>query len=448
MKFEISKEFITDIEALIEAQNAEGLLEVVGELHPADVAEILDDLSQDEANYLFKLFDNERSADILVELEDDLREKILDELSTKEIAEEVIENLDSDDAADLISELSEDRQQEVISQIEDKEQARDIVDLLRYPEGTAGALMATELIKVNQKWSVMTCVREMRRQAQEIERIHTIYVVNDNEVLLGRLSLKSLLTTSTKTPIEEIYNTKIQSVDANEPLEDLASMMQKYDLFVVPVVDQLGRLLGRITIDDVLDVVTEEAEKDYQLASGISQDVEVDDNVFRLTRARLPWLLVGLVGGVGSAKVIGLFDIEKNIEMAFFIPLIAAMGGNVGVQSSAIIVQSLAKNTSLGALFPRLLKELGVGLLNGFICSAIIFLAGKVFGYDDILSLTVSLALFTVIIVAALFGTFIPIALDKYKIDPALATGPFITTTNDILGLFIYFYIGKLMFGL
>ncbi len=448
MKFEISKEFINEVETLIENSDSKGLLTLVGELHPADIAEVLDELDSQEANYLFKLFGNEQSADILVELEEDVREKILDELSTKEIAEGFIENLDSDDAADLISELSEDRQQEVISQIEDKEQARDIVDLLRYPEGTAGALMATELIKVNQKWSVMTCVREMRRQAQEIERIHTIYVVNDNEVLLGRLSLKSLLTTSTRTPIEDIYNTKIQAVDANEKLEEVASMMQKYDLFVVPVVDQLGRLLGRITIDDVLDVVTEEAEKDYQLASGISQDVEVDDNVFRLTRARLPWLLVGLIGGVGSAKVIGLFDIEKNIEMAFFIPLIAAMGGNVGVQSSAIIVQSLAKNTSLGALFPRLLKELGVGLLNGFICSAIIFIAGKVFGYDDVLSLTVSLALFTVIIVAALFGTFIPIALDKYKIDPALATGPFITTTNDILGLFIYFYIGKLMFGL
>ncbi len=319
---------------------------------------------------------------------------------------------------------------------------------MRYPEGTAGALMGTELVKVNQKWSVMTCVREMRRQAQEIEKVHTIYVVDDNEVLLGRLSLKSLLTTSTRTPIEEIYNTKIQAVDANEKLEEVASMMQKYDLFVVPVVDQLGRLLGRITIDDVLDVVTEEAEKDYQLASGISQDVEVDDSIFRLTRARLPWLLVGLIGGVGSAKVIGLFDIEKNIEMAFFIPLIAAMGGNVGVQSSALIVQSLAKNISMGALLPRLAKELGVGLLNALICSIIIFLAGKVFGYDDTLSLTVSMALFIVIVVAALMGTFIPLALDKYKIDPALATGPFITTTNDILGLFIYFYIGKLMFGL
>ena len=357
--------------------------------------------------------------------------------------------MDSDDAADIISELPENKKQEVLSHLEDQDLANDIVDLLNYDEDTAGGLMAKELIKVNSNWSVMRCVKEMRRQAEDVELVYTIYVVDDNNILLGTLSLKRLLLTDTKAIISNIMKEDIIKVSATMNQEEVANTMNKYDLIVLPVVNDLNQLIGRITADDVMDIMKEEAEKDYQMASGISEDVESSDTVWEITRARLPWLLIGMIGGLFGAKVIGIFDIEKNYQMAFFIPLIAAMGGNVGVQSAAIVVQSLAGGTNtLGNISQRLIKELGVALVNGIICSSIILLAAYLLGYSLLLSITVSIALLSVIIFAALFGTFIPLTLDKYKIDPALATGPFITTINDVLGLFIYFLIGQLILSI
>ena len=394
--------------------------------------------------FLYQFIAEEKSAEILVELDDDLREDLLADLTAKEIAEEVIDNLETDDAADVIGELSEEKQEEVLSLIEDKDHASDISDLLTYPEDTAGGLMAKELIKVNENWNTLQCLREMRKQAEHVKQVHTIYVVDNNDVLLGSMSLRRLLLTETNTPIKEILKTEIISVKATEDDEAVANIMNKYDLIVLPVVEDMNRLIGRITIDDIMDVVKEEAEKDYQMASGISEDVESSDSVWAHTRARLPWLLIGMVGGLLGAKVIGIFDIRENFELAFFIPLIAAMGGNVGVQSAAIVVQGLANDSlKLDSIFSKLIKELGVGLLNGIICSIIILGAAFSLGYGLALSLTVSISLLAVIVFAALFGTFVPLTLEKYKIDPALATGPFITTINDVLGLFIYFMIGQ-----
>ena len=296
---------------------------------------------------------------------------------------------------------------------------------------------------------MLRCVREMRKQAEEVDKVYTIYVVDDDDVLLGTLSLKKLLLSPEKTFIKNIYNEKIFSVKANSDDEEVANIMEKYDLVVLPVVDDLNRLIGRITIDDVVDVMKEEAMEDYNKASGISEQVDASDNIVTLTRARLPWLLIGLMGGIMGAEVIGIFDIENNIELAFFTPLIAAMGGNVGVQSAAIIVQGLASNNlGMDSLAQRLIKELGVALLNGIICSGLIMIITSLIGYPNSISFTVSISLMAVIIFAALFGTFVPLVLDKYKIDPALATGPFITTVNDVLGLFIYFMIGKLFLNL
>ena len=448
-KIEINSAYIEELTTLIEAQNSKELVSRIVELHIADIAEIIEDLSLENTKYLFELIsDDEKSAAVLVELEDDTREELLEDLSAKEIAKEVIDNLESDDAADLIGELSEDKKEEVLSHIEDVELASDISDLLNYPEDTAGGLMAKELIKVNENWNTLQCLREMRKQAEHVKQVHTIYVVNDNDILLGSMSLRRLLLTETNTPIKEIIKTDIFSVNATEDDEDVANIMNKYDLIVLPVVNVDNKLIGRITIDDVMDVVKEEAEKDYQMASGISEDVESSDSVWALTRARLPWLLIGMIGGLLGAKVIGIFDLENNFELAFFIPLIAAMGGNVGVQSAAIVVQGLANDSlKMDNIFQKLIKELGVGLLNGFICSVIILGAAFGLGYSMELSLTVSISLLAVIVFAAVFGTFIPLTLKKYKIDPALATGPFITTVNDVLGLFIYFWIGQAILG-
>lgn len=448
MKFELTKEYLEQLIKLIDEQANTSLQEELDKLHAADVAEIVETLSFEQASYLYELLEDEKAADVLMELEDDLREQLLETLSPQEIAEEVLDNLESDDAADIVSELAQNIKEEVLSHIEDVEHASDIADLLNYPEDSAGGLMAKELIKVNVNWTVMRCVREMRKQAEDVSFVYTIYVVDDNDILLGTLSLKKLLLTDAKTIISDIYKQDIIMANATEDNEEVSNIMNKYDLIVLPVVNDLGQLIGRITVDDVMEVMKEEAEKDYQMASGISEDVESSDSVWTITRARLPWLLIGMFGGLLGAKVIGVFDIENNYEMAFFIPLIAAMGGNVGVQSAAIVVQGLAGGSvSIDGIFSRLLKELGVALLNGIICSSIILIAAYMLGYGILLSTTVSIALLSVIIFAALFGTFVPLTLDKYKIDPALATGPFITTVNDVLGLFIYFLIGQYILG-
>lgn len=444
-RIEINSAYIEQIASLIEANNSAKLSLIIADLHIADIAEIIDDLSIDNAHFLFDLIEEEKSAPVLVELEDDTLEEILSDLTAKEIAEEVIDNLESDDAADVIGKLSQDKKEEVLALIEDIERASDINDLLTYPEDTAGGLMAKELIKVNENWTTIQCLKEMRKQAEDLKEVYTIYVVDDNDKLLGILSLRKLLLIERATAIKDIIFTEIISVKATEDDEHVANIMNKYDLIALPVVDDLNRLIGRITIDDVMDVAKDEAEKDYQMASGISEDVESSDTAWELTRARLPWLLIGMIGGLLGAKVIGIFDLSgDNFELAFFIPLIAAMGGNVGVQSAAIVVQGLANDSlKMENIFQKLVKELGVGLLNGIICSIIILGAAFSLGYSLALSLTVSISLFAVIVFAAVFGTFIPLALEKYNIDPALATGPFITTVNDVLGLFIYFMIGQ-----
>lgn len=449
MEFKISREFIAQIEQLISANKEKELHDLLHEIHYADIAEIMGELSHYEALYIFNCLDSEKTAEILLELDDEVRERILRDLSAKEIAEE-IDELSTDDAADLIAELPRDIKEQVISELEDVEHAKDIVDLLRYDEDSAGGLMGKELVKVNENWNVLTCVKEMRIQAENVSRVHSIYVVDDEERLRGRLSLKDLLTTSTKTPISQVYIKKVDFVKVDTPSVEVARIMQKYDLEAIPVVDELGRLVGRITIDDIVDVIKEEADKDYQLAAGISQDVEADDTILQLTKARLPWLVLALFGGFISVKVLGLYEgaMEGHKELFFFTPLIAAMAGNVGVQSSAIIVQGLANNTISGSIFRRLLKELSLSLLNGLIL-ALLLLAGSymLLGFEIHIGITVTISLLSVIILASLIGTFIPIILNKYGIDPALATGPFITTSNDIMGILIYFSIAKLVLG-
>ena len=449
MKFTLTREFLNQLTELIENDNKKEVLSLVKDLHSADIAEIFDEINLEASIYIYKIINEEKAAEVLVELDDDIRENLLELLTPKEIAEDIIDNLSSDDAADIVSELSQNKKEEVLSQLENIDHANDIADLLTYPDNSAGGLMAKEYISVNTSWSITKCIKEMRKQAKEVKYVFSIYVVDDNNLLKGTLSLKKLLFTNSKSIISEIMNSDIIMVNANKDQEDVANIMNKYDLIVLPVVNDIGQLIGRITADDVMDIMKEEAEKDYQMASGIIEDVESNDSIQAITKARLPWLLIGMIGGLIGAKVIGVFDIENNYKMAFFIPLIAAMGGNVGVQSAAIVVQGLAGGSvSIDGIWKRLLKELSVALVNGFICSLIILIASYILGYGFFLSLTVSISLLAVIIFAALFGTFIPLSLEKYNIDPALATGPFITTVNDILGLFIYFSIGQFLLSL
>ena len=449
MEFKISKELILELEQLIQSKNDKQLEVLLNDMHHADIAEILDELDFNEATYIFKVLDSEKTAEILLELEDDLRENILSRLSPKEIAEE-LDELETNDAADIIAELSQDLKAEVISELLDVEHAKDIVDLLRYDEDTAGGIMHKELVKVNENWNVLTCVKEMRIQAENISRVHSIYVVDDEDRLKGRLSLKDLLTTSSRTPINDVYIRKLNSVKVDTEDVEVARIMQKYDLEAIPVVDELGRLVGRITIDDIVDVIKDEADEDYQLAAGISKDVEADDSILEHTKARLPWLVLALLGGFISVKVLGLFEgaMLEHRNLFFFTPLIAAMAGNAGVQSSAIIVQGLANNSLSGSLFNRLVKEVALSLLNGLILAAILFIGSHfLLNVNYIIGVIITVALMSVIIIASLIGTFVPLLLNKFGIDPALATGPFITTSNDICGILIYFSIAKLILG-
>lgn len=448
----LDKHFFQILHEQIGAGLDRDLLAQLGGFRAADIAEIFENLRIEDANYLYRLLENELKADVLIALDEEQRAELLSGMTATEIAEEVLENLDSDDAADVMSELPESKAEEVIQMLEDNKQASDIRDLLNYEEGTAGAMMAKELVKVQAEWTVNRAIREIRRQAEELEQVYTVYVVDPEGKLTGRLSLKHLLLSaeSTRTKIQEIQETEdIITIQVHESSDKATKLMERYDLVALPVVNQKHELLGRITIDDAVDAMIEDAERDYQLASGISEDVESRDSVWTLTRARLPWLLIGLVGGIGGAYVIGAFDIQKNAEMALFIPLIAAMGGNVGVQSAAIVVQGLA-SSNLGTqnMFARLSKELGVGIVNGLICGLLILGASLLLGFGTSLSFTVSISLICVIIFAALFGTFVPLMLNRYKIDPALATGPFITTVNDIIGLMIYFAVGTFIVGM
>jgi len=445
-KFALTDELISETLELVKLSDEKSIVKIFSNYHHADIAEILEELNYDDATYIIKLLDSEKTSDVLMELDDDYREKILKNLSIQEIAEEV-EELDSDDATDIISELPEEKQKKVISKISDAEHKADIKELLKYDEDSAGGLMAKELIKVNENWSVTRCVKEMRTQASEVTRVHSVYVVDNDDILLGRLSLKDLLVANPKTKIKSIYKKNVDHVFDTDTAESVASTMQKYDLGAIPVVNKKKKLLGRITIDDIVDLIKEEAEEDYQLAAGILQDVDVDDSIFELTRARLPWLIVGLVGGIGAAFVMGGFDeiLLQHKILFYFTPLIAAMAGNVGVQSSAIIVQGLANDEIKGSINNRLFKETLLSILNGVILAGLLFLFIYFWQGEIDIALALSIALVAVVIVAGIIGTFIPLFLNKRGIDPAIATGPFITTSNDIFGILIYFMVAKLI---
>ncbi|MEN8123486.1 MAG: magnesium transporter [Bacteroidota bacterium] len=448
MELETNNNFIENIEQLIIKKDDDALLLLLAEEHPADIAEIIDLLNLNNATYLFKLLDSEKTAEALMEIDEDDREKILKNLSAEEIAEE-IDELDTDDAADIIGELPYERKTKVISEIEDDDHAKDIVELLQYEEGTAGSLMAKELVKAKETWKIPTCVRRMRTQAKEVTHVHSIYVVDKKDALIGRLSLKDLLVASDDAYISDIYIPKVDFVNVNDEAEDVARLMQKYDLEAIPVVNNKNQLLGRITIDDILDFIKDEADKDYQMAAGLTDDVEADDSILQLSKARLPWLVLGLFGGLAAAAIMGGFENAlKNFPILFFFtPLIAAMAGNVGVQSSAIIVQGLANDNIKGSMWKRLIKEVSLSLFNGIILSLLVIIFGFIQQYDAKISLTLALSLIVVIIFASLIGTFVPLILDKKGIDPAVATGPFITTSNDIFGIFIFFFIAKTILG-
>ncbi len=445
---EFTQSHIDTLKELIESGNEEQLRELLTARHPADIAEFIADLSDvDDQLLVLRQLDDETAADVLTELDEDERHDLLERMPNESIARK-LEQMDADDAVDVIQELDEEDREDVIKRIDDVEQAGDIVDLLQYDEDTAGGHMSTEMIVVNENLSMPDCIKAMRQQAEDMDEIYNIYVVDDDNRLRGIFPLKTTITNPSASKIKHVMEPDPISVRTDTPIEDVALDFEKYDLVAMPVVDGIGRLVGRITVDDIMDEVREQSERDYQLASGIARDVETDDSIFKQVKARLPWLFIGLVGGILNAIILGGGD--SNLlallpGMALFIPLIGGTGGNVGTQSSAIVVQGLA-NGSLDIKHAgrHLIKEFGTAMFNALVISALVLVYNLIIPADDdvskaqVITMAVTLSLFCVIIFASLFGSLVPIVLEKLKIDPAIATGPFVTVTNDIVGMIIY----------
>ena len=445
---QFSQDYIKDFRTIIDNKDKERAIELLNELHPADIAALYQELDLDEAEFVYLLLDADKAADVLLELDEDDRRKMLKQLPVDVIAKQFIDHMDSDDAVDVMRDLDEEAQEEILSHIDDVEQAGDIVDLLKYDEDSAGGIMGTEMVIVNENWSMPECVKEMRRQAETMDEIYYVYVVDDDERLKGIFPLKKMITNPNASKIKHVMEKEPVSVKTDTSIEEVAQTIEKYDIVAVPVVDSIGRLVGRITVDDVMDEVREQSERDYQLASGISQDVESTDNVFTQTTARLPWRLIGIGGGIASATILGGFETSfaANPALALFIPLIGGTGGNVGIQSSAIVVQGLANGTlDIKNAGQQVLKESGVAIINATIISLLVFLYNWFFMGNNPVTAAVSLSLLAVVLFASIFGSIVPLTLEKLKIDPALATGPFITITNDIIGVLIYMGICELL---
>lgn len=443
----MNDELIDNIKSLIKDKALEELKKILTELHPADIAELINDLSSSDAKEVYRLLDNEVAADVLVEMDDDIRNEFLEILPSATIAKRLIDHMDTDDAVDLMRDLDTSKQSEILSHIEDVEQAGNIVDLLKYDEHTAGGLMATEMVKVNENLSMPECLKEMRAQAEELDNVHYVYVVDDDDRLQGVFPLKKVITSPSVSKVKHVMKREPISVNVDTPIEEVAQIIEKYDLVALPVIDGIGRLEGIITVDDVMDEIREQAEKDYQLASGLSQDVETDDNLFKQTRARLPWLLIGMIGGMGNSVLIEGFSSTLTTEMSYYIPLIGGTGGNVGTQSSALVVQGLA-NSSLNSkeTLKQVSRESVVALVNATIISMLVYVFNFFrFGPTAVITYSVSLSLFSVVMFASIFGTLVPMTLERMKIDPAIATGPFISITNDIVGMMFYMVLTRLL---
>ncbi|MBO7419166.1 MAG: magnesium transporter [Bacteroidaceae bacterium] len=441
----MDEKYVDGVKKLIAHKDGENVRNIIWNMHPADIAEMCKELDLEEARYIYQLLDNEKAADVLSEMDDDERNELLEGLDPEIIAKRFVDNMDTDDAVDLIRDLDEEKQEEVLSHMGDIEQAGDIVDLLKYDEDTAGGIMGTEMVVVNENWSMPECLKEMRMQAEQMDEIYYVYVVDDDERLLGTFPLKKMISSPSVSKVKHVMHRDPVSVRVDTPLEEVVQAIEKYDLVAIPVVDSIGRLVGQITVDDVMDQVREHSERDYQLASGISQDIETNDSVIHQTRARMPWLLIGILGGIGNSMILGNFDstFAAHPEMALFIPLVGGTGGNVGTQSSAIVVQGLA-NSSLESkdMLKHVGKESVVAAINATIISMLVYIYNFiVYGGTATITYSVSLSLFAVVMFASIFGTLVPMTFDKMKIDPAIATGPFITIISDIMGMLIYMVI-------
>lgn len=432
-------EILSSIRELIEKKNQGALLNLLIDLHPADIADLLTDLKKDERKYLFPLLPTEKASAVLTELDPPIVDQILEDVSEQRLST-LVDKMDSDDAADIISELPDEVAQSVLEQIPD-EISEDVKELLLYEEDTAGGIMALEFVSVKNKSTVNQTIKAIRRVRKKMKTVHTIWVTNDDEKLLGSVSLTDLVLAKGKTLISKIINKDIKYVYTDMDQEEVAIFFRKYDLVTLPVVNSSHQLVGQITIDDIIDVVEEEASEDISLFAGASDEELQEDSFLKISWVRLPWLMVAFVGQLIAAFIIQQFEgtLVQIIALTFFMPVIMAMGGNSGIQSSIIVIRGLATGEiSVESTWRRFFREFRVSLFIGFIFGVIMLLVVGLWLGNYMMGLIIGFALNLVILQATLFGGLIPFLLKRADIDPALASGPFITTFNDILGLLIY----------
>ena len=445
---QVDSELLDNISDLIEDQSSENILTIFTDLHSADIAEIINHLKYDEAFYSFGLLDTETASEVILELDENLRERILKNIDPA-IITDIIDELDTDDATDIVGDLPEDVAEHVLDNI-DKEDSDDVKELLKYAEDSAGGIMTSDYVFVHDTANVKDAIEVVRLNSQELDHIYYIYVLGKDNVLKGVISLKSLLVHPLDTIVTSIMEEDLIYVKPEDDQEEVANIIEKYDLVSIPVVDDLKRMIGRITIDDIVDVIHEEASEDIQKIAGLSDEQETSDSIFRISRIRLPWLMIGLLGEMGSAVVLSSFQasIEKILIASFFIPVVMAMGGSSGTQAAIVMVRGLSTGDIwMNRIFITLGKEFGVALINGIACATVLLGSTYFFFHSSFgFSVVLSVSLVIIMIFATMLGSTIPLVLKKANIDPAVATGPFVTTMNDIFGLIIYLSLITMFF--
>jgi magnesium transporter len=440
----LSEKLIDDVKNSIKGEKRQFLMKLIDALRPADLADLIEHLDSQERLHIFDILEPKGAGDVLVEIEAPVQESILGELDNQAISE-IVQELDSDDAADLVGDLPEDRAKEIIDTLEE-ETSRELEKLLPYPEDTAGGIMALEFVAAKADATVQEAIDTIREKREEVENIYYLFVVDDFDRLVGVVSLKDLVLESPERKVRDIMNPEVMnpeviSVNVNIDQEEVYHLVKKYDLVTIPVVDEQNRLTGRITHDDIIDVIEEEADEDMALMAGVIRQEIAEESSLKISRARLPWLVVGLFGGILAAAVINQFEssLERILALSFFFPVIMAMGGNTGTQAATVAVRGLATgDISLVNIGKRLWVEMKVALFNGVICGILLGVIVGLWLSDYGLGSIVALSLVLIILNSGFIGAAVPLVLKRLNIDPALATGPFVTTSNDILSLLIY----------